>query len=245
MARGNVALLMGLLFVAGCQQQAGVGPIPSPNLQGPVVVAPRVAPQVQPKAGPSTPAPRAVPNVPREWVPAAPANGWKWVVVHHSATPAGSAPQFDRSHRAKGWDELGYHFVIGNGTGSKDGQIEVGSRWTTQKWGAHARTADQQYNNYGIGICLVGNFEMERPTAAQVRSLSRLSAYLMRTYRIPAAHVIGHGETKATNCPGRFLNVAEVRRLATLVPNGAYAEDTPPEGPTRTAASELLRNSAR
>jgi 5-methylcytosine-specific restriction endonuclease McrA len=38
---------------------------------------------------------------------------------------------FDRSHRDKGWDELGYHFVIGNGTSSGDGVVEVGTRWQT------------------------------------------------------------------------------------------------------------------
>ena len=246
MAKIWVALLIGLTFMAGCQQQAAIDPLPSPNLNGPVVVAPRSAPQARPQqAQPRTP--QAQSNVPRGWVPAAPLNAWNWIVIHHSATPAGSALQFDRSHRAKGWDELGYHFVIGNGTGSRDGEIEVGSRWTKQKWGAHARTADQKFNNHGIGVCLVGNFEMERPTAAQVRSLSRLCAYLMRTYRIAPTAVIGHAQTgRATSCPGRFLSVAEVRRLASLVPHGAYAEDTTPQhGPTRTAAGELLYNTAR
>ena len=40
---------------------------------------------------------------------------WKWIVVHHSASPAGSASKFDIEHRAKGWDELGYDFVIAQG----------------------------------------------------------------------------------------------------------------------------------
>src|SRR5205085_5735399 len=125
--------------------------------------------------------------------------------------------------RAKGWDELGYHFVIGNGTGSRDGQIEVGSRWPKQKWGAHAKTPDQQFNNYGIGICLVGNFDVDRPSPAQVRSLSRLVAFLMKTYNIPASHVIGHGETKPTDCPGRNMSVAQIRQMAIT----QLAEDRP------------------
>jgi N-acetyl-anhydromuramyl-L-alanine amidase AmpD len=97
---------------------------------------------------------------------------------------------------------------------TRDGQIEVGPRWTKQKWGAHARTANQQYNNYGIGVCLVGNFDLDRPTSAQLRSVARLTAHLMRTYKIPASRVIGHGETKPTDCPGRHCSIAEVRRLA-------------------------------
>jgi hypothetical protein len=135
-------------------------------------------------------------------------------VIHHSATPSGSAAVFDKLHRQKGWDELGYHFVIGNGTDSGNGKIEVGPRWPKQKWGAHAKTPDNEYNNYGIGICLVGNFEIERPTSQQLQSLARLTAYLMQTYNIPASRVLGHRDTKATECPGKNLNIAQVRRLA-------------------------------
>ena len=38
---------------------------------------------------------------------------WTTIVLHHSATPSGNASLFDKFHRGKGWDELGYHFVIG------------------------------------------------------------------------------------------------------------------------------------
>jgi N-acetyl-anhydromuramyl-L-alanine amidase AmpD len=174
--------------------------------------------------------------VPQEWIPSAPANSWRWIVIHHSATPAGSAALIDRAHRAQGWDEMGYHFVIGNGTASRDGQIEVGTRWPKQKWGAHAKTPDQQYNNFGIGICLVGNFDIDRPSAAQLRSVAKLTAYLMRTYHIPANHVIGHSDTKATDCPGRHMSVADIRRLASQL-----AQDTGTAAPTQTASAELLR----
>lgn len=211
----SLGTLLVVALLAGCQPQAT--PLPPPNLDGPqVLVAPKPVAAAVPKATPHQPkaTPRRSPNVPEEWLPSAPANAWRWIVIHHSATPAGGAHSFDRMHRQKGWDEMGYHFVVGNGTGSKDGQIEVGSRWPKQKWGAHAKTANNQYNDFGIGICLVGNFEIDRPTAAQMRSLVRLTAYLMRTYHIPASRVLGHGQTKHTDCPGRNLSVAEVRRQA-------------------------------
>lgn len=61
------------------------------------------------------------------------------IVIHHSATDIGSAASFDRRHRLiNHWDELGYHFVIGNGSGSGDGAIEIGTRWYKQKWGITA-----------------------------------------------------------------------------------------------------------
>jgi hypothetical protein len=128
-------------------------------------------------------------------------------------------------HREKGWDELGYHFVIGNGTDSGNGQVEVGPRWPKQKWGAHAKTPNNEYNDFGIGICLVGNFDIERPTAQQTKSLARLIAYLMKTYNIPAARVLGHSDTKPTDCPGRNMNIAAIRRMATQMADTGVAPD--------------------
>ena len=134
---------------------------------------------------------------------------WRHIVIHHSATPRGSAGSFDRMHRARGWDELGYHFVIDNGDGGPDGRIEVGRRWRVQKWGAHCGgTPDNEYNNLGIGICLVGDFTRRRPSARQLASLQRLVNYLAAAYGIPPDRVVGHRDAPnaATSCPGAKLH---------------------------------------
>ena len=133
---------------------------------------------------------------------------WRYIVIHHSAGDTGSAALFDAAHRARGWDELGYHFVIDNGNGGPDGRIEVGPRWQTQKWGAHTgNTPNNEYNNYGIGICLVGDFTNSMPTAAQMASLKQLVASLMAKYDIPPENVIGHRDAPGahTACPGDRL----------------------------------------
>jgi N-acetyl-anhydromuramyl-L-alanine amidase AmpD len=142
-------------------------------------------------------------------------------VIHHSATPTGGAAAFDRIHKAKHWDELGYHFVIGNGTDTRDGQIEVGPRWRKQKWGAHAKTPDNKYNDYGIGVCLVGNFDITRPTPKQMESVAKLVAFLQQTYNVPAERVLGHQMVKnfdkggtSTDCPGKNMNIAQIRALS-------------------------------
>jgi hypothetical protein len=190
------------------------------------------------------PAPRKfVGAVPAEWIPAAsvPKRDWYWIVIHHSATPSGSEKDFDREHKEKGWDECGYHFVIGNGTNSGNGQIEVGPRWPKQKYGAHAKTPDNRFNEHGIGICLVGNFDVDRPTAAQMASLTKLVKYLMVTYNIPATRVLGHRDTKPTDCPGRNFNVAVVRRaVQQQLADAGQTIDDPNEA--ITASSELLKD---
>jgi len=134
-------------------------------------------------------------------------------VIHHSATSTGGAATFDRHHRSKGWDELGYHFVIGNGTDTPDGAIEIGARWHKQKHGAHCKTPDNYYNEHGIGICLVGDFTKGRPTAKQIASLTRLVRFLCLETGIPPQRVTTHGAvTHKTQCPGRHFSLYSVHR---------------------------------
>ena len=137
-------------------------------------------------------------------------NEWKYVVLHHSATDEGNARRFDKHHREeKGWvNGLGYHFLIGNGNGSRDGQIEVGNRWNSQIDGAHA--GEDEYNKYGVGICLIGNFENDYPTSLQISSLTYLINYLQERCNIPKNQVIMHRDFRKTACPGRLFPYTEV-----------------------------------
>ena len=131
---------------------------------------------------------------------------WKFIVVHHSAQATGSYDQIDREHRKiQGWDGCGYHFVIGNGTGSPDGQIEVARRWSNQKHGLHCKNAaNPDVNEYGIGICLIGNFDEKPPTPKQIAAARALVAYLEERYKVPASAVGTHAELAgATACPGK------------------------------------------
>lgn len=262
MAKLYTPLVLTILFaLVGCQQQpqqvATSRELPAPNFSGPSLEEPGYGTQTAPLPPPvethtGTPRPVAPPpvyshsssGVPMAWLPRVAAHHWKWIVIHHSATPTGGAVAFDKMHRAKGWDELGYHFVIGNGTDTRDGQVEVGSRWPKQKWGAHAKTPSEQFNRDGIGICLVGNFDVTHPTAAQIKSLTKLVSYLMYTYHIPADHVLGHRDTKSTDCPGRYMNVALIRRQAVRML--AQAGQPVPQDPhPALARGELLMDQPR
>jgi N-acetylmuramoyl-L-alanine amidase len=116
---------------------------------------------------------------------------WKYIVIHHSATQSGSEAIFDRYHRRElGWRGVGYDFVIGNGSRSADGLVEVTFRWEQQIDGAHANQAD--YNQHGIGICLVGDFEHGYPTAKQMEALVGLVNYLQERCHIPTQNIVTH-----------------------------------------------------
>ena len=66
-----------------------------------------------------------------------PAKGWKYIVIHHSASNSGNAQQFHKLHKDKGYGGLAYHFVIGNGNGAPDGNIHESFRWKEQIIGTH------------------------------------------------------------------------------------------------------------
>ena len=139
-----------------------------------------------------------------------PIRNWKYICLHHSATAKGSAAKFDSWHRKRGMENgLAYHFVIGNGSITKDGEIEVGNRWKTQLHGGHVK--DDAINDIAIGICLVGDFTRTDPSEKQVTALVDLIAKLMRTYKLPFSSVVRHQDIGQSVCPGSRFPWQEIR----------------------------------
>ena len=131
---------------------------------------------------------------------------WKFVIVHNSGTRQGSARVFDYYHRRvrRMRNGLAYHFVIGNGTSTRDGQIEIGDRWSRQARGGHVHS--DYMNNIGLGICLVGDFNRHQPTRAQLEATEELIKYLQDRCGSGRFSVRPHREVNpprwATDCPG-------------------------------------------
>ena len=86
---------------------------------------------------------------------------WEYIVIHHSATAKGNAARFDYYHKKKkGWEYgLAYHFVIGNGSFSGNGEIEVSNRWEMQIHGLH--TANMNCNHVAIEFVWLETLKME------------------------------------------------------------------------------------
>ena len=132
---------------------------------------------------------------------------WQYLVVHHSGTRMGTVKGMDRYHREQRHMEngLAYHFVIGNGHGMNDGEIAVGHRWLEQLDGGHLRS--EQLNRISIGICLVGDFERDDPTARQMQNLEALTRYLLDRCKLGGGSLRTHQQinTLYTRCPGRHF----------------------------------------
>lgn len=121
-----------------------------------------------------------------------------WIVVHCSATQAKAdigAAEIDRWHRQRGWQCIGYHYVI-----RRDGTLETGR--DDRVVGAHV----EGHNSDSVGICMAGGIDAEGKaennfTEAQFATLRRLCHELKIKY--PAAIVQGHRDFPGVkkDCP--------------------------------------------
>ncbi|HYC79184.1 MAG TPA: peptidoglycan recognition family protein, partial [Planctomycetota bacterium] len=108
---------------------------------------------------------------------------------------------YQNGHQARGWADVGYHFVI-----DKAGRIWEGRPLHLK--GAHA--GSNEANEHNVGVALIGNFEKTDPTAKQTEALEDLVLWLCAEYGIPDRRVYTHHQIKdwpgvrgATNCPGK------------------------------------------
>lgn len=119
------------------------------------------------------------------------------IIVHCSATPEGrdiKAKDIDAMHRQRGFDMIGYHYVI-----DLDGTVEQGR--PEYMTGAHCQNKDDKgvsYNRHSIGICYVGGTDShgkakDTRTDAQKRAMAVLIEKLCRKYNI--LEVMGHRDT--------------------------------------------------
>ncbi|MHC5114493.1 MAG: peptidoglycan recognition protein family protein [Planctomycetota bacterium] len=139
---------------------------------------------------------------------------WNGIVIHHLGMPSGDAERVHRLHVGYGYQGLGYHFLVGNGSGLGDGIVHVGYRWNEQLPGAHvARSAEAsgELNERAIGICLIGNGDRRPFTEKQMRSLLALVRGLQQRLDIPADRVRLHRDlAPGVTSPGRFFAAARL-----------------------------------
>uniref|UniRef100_A0A8C7BAW2 Peptidoglycan recognition protein 2 n=1 Tax=Neovison vison TaxID=452646 RepID=A0A8C7BAW2_NEOVI len=131
----------------------------------------------------------------------------RFLYVHHTYMPAPPCTDFarcaadmrsmQRFHQdTRGWDDIGYSFVIGS-----DGYVYEGRGW---HWvGAHTLG----HNTRGFGVAFVGNYTAELPAKAALHTVQDLlpgcavRAGLLR----PDYELLGHRQLVRTDCPGDAL----------------------------------------
>jgi N-acetylmuramoyl-L-alanine amidase len=112
----------------------------------------------------------------------------EFLVVHCSATPASrdiGRAELDVMHRQRGFNGIGYHFVV-----RRNGDVEIGR--PSDQPGAHV----EGFNSRSLGICMVGGVKPDGKTAeanfteAQYDTLRKLLDKLLASH--PDAKVLGH-----------------------------------------------------
>ncbi len=209
--------VLSLLALAGCQSTPPaaipepVRPVPEPyrppaRPPAPVTRAP--VPGSNPPAGPA-------PNVlaraswtnsgvarPSDINPMLPISR---ITIHHDGMDAftstgqgDAAARLELIRRAhtgqRKFADIGYHYIVDPG-----GRVWEGRNVRYQ--GAHVEN-----NNEGnLGVMCLGNFDLHRPSSAQVTSLDRFVASQMKRYNVPVNRVYTHQEINPTACPGRYM----------------------------------------
>jgi hypothetical protein len=130
---------------------------------------------------------------------------WQYIYIHHSGTDGGSAETL--SIPGKGICD---HFIIGNGDGAQDGEIEIGPRWNQQQPAAAPLGVDH-IEPTCVSICIVGDFDKAMPTPMQLRRLNQLVGTLQAQLRIPAQKVILLNDTATPSSVGRYFPVTAFR----------------------------------
>lgn len=190
--------------------------IPSPNKNEPTPLTP-------PPTGSGTassPYPRSV------WTRATPImrdinpmNGVSRITIHHTGMPqpvtvvsrnesAEYLEMLRKSHVSKGWADIGYHYII-----DRAGRVWEGRSARYQ--GAHVKDT----NEHNLGIMVLGNFEQQAPTEAQIQSLVATVRHFRSVNRVPVSQVRTHQELRPTACPGRALQP----KVVSIRNNGYFA----------------------
>lgn len=124
------------------------------------------------------------------------------IIIHCSATPEGedfTVEQIRQIHLARGFSDIGYHYVI-----YRDGSVHAGRPESIT--GAHCTG----YNSHSIGVCYIGgcpprsvpNWEhkwKDTRTDAQKDALLKVISNLRSRY--PGATIHGHNEFANKACP--------------------------------------------
>ena len=119
------------------------------------------------------------------------------IIVHCSATANDrdyTVDDINRWHRNRGFDCIGYHYVI-----YRDGSVHEGR--DVDMVGAHCKG----HNSHSIGVCYIGGLASDGKTAKDTRtgeqkeSLRNLLSELMKLYH--SAKIYGHRDFAKKACP--------------------------------------------
>jgi hypothetical protein len=132
-------------------------------------------------------------------------SSWNYIIIYESGDLSAGAESLAEGRLTAGGTntpprpKANFHFVIDSaesGTGTLDGELEIGRSWINQSTGApFVGWPDQRYHNStpynnAVGICLVGDLNRKPLSEAQHQTLLRLVRSLQHRWNIPKERVL-------------------------------------------------------
>jgi len=117
------------------------------------------------------------------------------------------------SRRERAWVDVPYHYIV-----APDGAVYAGR---DPQWAGDSNT---DYNTLGqLQVMLLGNFEEQQPSPAQLQATARLLGQLLALHGLAPDRIRAHRHhTTQTVCPGEQLMLVfeDLRAQAAAVPVG-------------------------
>jgi N-acetylmuramoyl-L-alanine amidase CwlA len=141
----------------------------------------------------------------------------KRIVIHHSAVPrttdwrgVETMRAIQRFHQAdQGWADIGYHLVLAPDGLYAGRPLDVVGAHCGLTTPAKAKSRIVRFSNTGsIGVCVIGNFDVEPVPEPTGYLLKRLIIELCEKFGIVAGQVFGHfdvSDPAPKTCPGENL----------------------------------------
>jgi N-acetyl-anhydromuramyl-L-alanine amidase AmpD len=142
----------------------------------------------------------------------------EYIILHHSFTKDGNVVDWDAIRRyhidENGWKDIGYHY----GLEKVNGEYVVKIGRPEWEEGGHTKGM----NNKSIGICVVGNFDVDELEPEAFEMLKELVLDIMFRYGIPAEKIKGHCDFSDKTCPGKKFPLKKLQEIHWAEPLWAY-----------------------
>ena len=159
------------------------------------------------------------------------------VTLHHTGSAEPLRPGDDPAAKLRGlqswgasarnWWDVPYHYLL-----DLDGNIHEGRDW---RYMGETNTAYDPSGHFLISV--IGNYERQEPTPAQLEAIADLMAWALQEFDLPIDRIGGHYNYASTGCPGpyfrRYLEDGTFRRMVEARLAGRVQRDGAPIAPAR------------
>jgi hypothetical protein len=127
------------------------------------------------------------------------------VTLHHTGDREPLRPQDDPVRKLRGlqswgaaernWWDVPYHYLL-----DLEGRIYEGRDW---RYMGETNTTYDPGGHFLISV--IGNYERQEPTPAQLAAIADLMAWALKEFNLPLDRIGGHYNYATTGCPGTHL----------------------------------------